>query len=164
MSFRDDGILHFSARGRLVYRSRALYKRALPMNYDDFLLADKPTLKTTTVPLDLPLMFADHEDIIEQAADFSVTEEFMAEMDMEDFSSDFEDNFPDYTAIAVCDTEAVLDNEPDFSFDRYAEFFLVVDTSEDDNPVLLWTGEGQFRTLFDSFEEFYESLTDWPLE
>jgi len=131
------------------------------MTYKEFLeLAQKPkgkTMKGAGGPLD----FGKSEDMLQVIGDYSVVDDFMEDQGMDDFAADFPTKFPDYAVLAIIDHEVCLKKNPDYAFDSYSEFFLVVDTSDEDQPVLLWTGEGNFEELSASFEEFYAALVDW---
>ncbi len=134
------------------------------MKYYDFIESNFPEAMTCPELQDYPLWFDEHETIIEEVSTFSVIDDFMSDMEMSDFVVEFSDCFPDYRVFAACDAEIAMDEDPDFVFDSYAEFFLCVDTSKPECPVLIWTGESQFEDFFPSFEEFYDSLIDWPVD
>ena len=127
-------------------------------------LAEKPHGKTSSEWSSFPLMFGDHEELLVEVDDFSVVDDFLVDHDLDGMAEDFSDEWPDYIIIAICDLEFATEKMPDFTYDSYAEFFIVVDTGEEANPVLLWTGESQFEPLTDSFELFYDSLRDWTAE
>ena len=132
------------------------------MEYADFLeLENPPSGQATSEYSDYPLWFGEHEELLEAAADFSVIDALLEEHDMEDLIEDFAERFPEYRALAACDAEAVQAHDAEFELDRYSEFLLVVDTGSPGDPVLLWAGEDDFETLFESFEEFWDSLDEW---
>lgn len=131
------------------------------MKFEEFVESEKPSGKTSQGWSGFPLWFGDHDDFLEEIDGYSVIDDFLSTMDMDDFLADFSEFFPDYRVIAIVDLEDAEAKNPDFTFDSYAEFFLAVDTSKKERPVLLWTGEGHFENLYESFEEFYSSLEDW---
>lgn len=57
-----------------------------------------------------------------------------------------------------------MDADPDFSIDSNHEIFLVVDVKTDGHPVLVWSSTGDFSEVCGTFDEFVQSLEDWPLE
>jgi hypothetical protein len=130
------------------------------MTYKEFLdLAKKPSGKSFKgVPG--PLDFGDSDDMLKTVADYTVMDDFMSNEGMDDFVEEFPTKFPQYALLAIIDYGACLKKNPNYAFDSYTEYFLCVDTSDDKNPVLLWTGEGNFEKLAGSFEDFYASLVE----
>ena len=130
------------------------------MTYEAFVkLAEKPRGKSCKGVRD-PLWFGNNDDLAETIAGYSVLDDWMGDEGMTDFVEEFPTKFPSYALLAIIDHEWIMKRKPDYAFDSYSEYFLVVDTSDDQHPVLLWTGEGGFETLADSFTEFYDSLVD----
>jgi hypothetical protein len=135
------------------------------MTYQEFLDLDpKPEGKASADWSSFPLWFGSHEELLEEAAQFTVIDDFMGDEGMDDFAADFEEHFPSYRMLAVCDVGFAQKIRKDFTFDSYAEFFLVVDTASPKHAVLLWTGESRFEAMVPSFAEFWDSLRDWPVK
>jgi len=129
--------------------------------YEAFVSQPYPTGLASSEWSSFPLWFDDHETIIAEADSFSVIDDFMSDLGMDDFEEDFSEHFPNYRGLAACAVDVASERQPGFVFDSYAEFFLCVDVSKAGRPVLLWTGEGQFETLFPSFAAFHASLSQW---
>jgi hypothetical protein len=146
-----------SAAKKRPVKKRAPSKPAA-MTYKEFLKLRKKPTGSSYPGIRGPLDFGKHADMLENIAGFSVLADFMADEGMNDFVEEFPERFPDYALLAIIDYAACQKKDPDYAFDSYTEFFLCVDTSAKANPVMLWTGEGNFERLEKSFAEFYSSL------
>ena len=131
------------------------------MNFDKFMRSKAPVGLASSEWSGFPLLFDTHDELLPEVEDFSVIDDFMSDMDMDDFADEFAETFPDYTIFAICDVGHAIEEDDDFVFDSYAEFFFCVDRSTADNAVLIWTGEGFFEPFSENFEEFHANLTQW---
>lgn len=152
------------ARRRSPRVPRSANRKQLGTSYESFTKGPMPTGLASREWKSFPLRFDTHESIIAAASYFSVIDDFMSDMGMSEFDEEFDQHFPNYRGLAVCANAVARARNPEFHFDSYAEFFLCVDISKEKRPVLLWTGECQFETLFRSFSAFHDSLREWPVE
>ncbi len=130
------------------------------MNYTEFKsLKEKPQNVVTDELPEYPLEFGD--DMAYRLDDFDSFDDFMDEHEIESFEEDLFKLFPDYESLGACDVPFLLEKKPDFHFDSYGEFLLCVNTTDENFPVVILDPSSTFETLFDSFEEFYDSLSSF---
>lgn len=136
------------------------------MDIKNFITKYRRVISKTFPGGQYPLRFDTSNALLEDIDSFSVIDDFISQhededSEGEDFIDLYKRKFPHYVPIAIADIVTAEKQDPNFDFDSYGEFFLVVDTSQEKQPVYFWSSEGNFELQNESLEEFQNTLVDW---